>query len=249
VGRFPKRAHHSQPATSCPYSVFMGMTHICDGFENWLTRTTGHRTHGRVFKFNEVEFAKGAGLDEGAVPANPKIRDLNPEQFLCNMMWNGRQTPSALIYDIADDQRMAQFFANDKNAAIYVLRGGWVLDLLSRNFDDEARLLREAQRLFNNEQAFVAALAKADHKNVVWITLGDMISEFATTCKMMQDALTPGVDLRPRGLPGYRDLSGLRALIGLLERNDIDPSSLGVLPDALPGEENWRPATRVTAVS
>lgn len=248
IGRFPAAAHNRQPATSNSYSVFFGFTHVCDAFEEWVQQTTGRRTHGRLYKANEVQFANASELEDGAVPNNPKIRDINPEQFLCNIVWNSRPDQIALMYDFADGKRMAQFFANDPKSKIIGLKGSWIIDLYQRNLTDKHKMLQIARKLSQFEADFMSELAAAGHQDHHLVTLHNLIDDFDGVCSGIQAHISPNVDLRPQGVPQRRNLVGLKEFVDQLAINGIDISPLGELPKILPGELGWVEDNRIFAV-
>ncbi len=249
VGRFPAAAHTKQPETCAPYTVFFGFTHVCEAFEAWVQETTGRQTHGRIYKSNEVQFANSSQLEDGAVPNNPKIRDVNPEQFLCNIVWNSRPNEIALMYDFADGKRMAQFFANDPKSSIIAVKGSWVIELYQRNLVDKHKVLQIARKLSRFEADFIKELASAGHQNVLSISLHDLIDDFDDVCACIQSHVSPEIDLRPQGVPQRKNLSGLKAFVDQLAANGVDISQLGDVPSTLPGELGWVEDNRIFAVS
>lgn len=249
VGRFPATAFDRQPRTCRNYAALIGFGHVFEDFQPWLAKTTGMLAHGRLFKKNRVEFAHNADEMPGALMANPLIRDHNPEQFLCNLLWGASARHHSLMMELSDGERMTAFLCHDRNAQMVVLRGGWVLELLARGLDDLAILKRQAKRLAKAEQIFERELKKSGRADVHYVSLSDLVDQHDSALGGIQEFLTPHVELRPKQSLEFRDLSGLREFVGQLERLNIDISSLGSLPDAVPGEEFITPAIGARATA
>lgn len=236
VGRFPAAAHERQPASCRDYTTLLGFSHVFGDLQNWLQSLGSEVVHGRLFQKNAVAFGTVAPDVIGAIPANPKIRDVNPEQFLCNLLWNGRTHHQSMMLEHSDGERIGFFVANDANAIILVLRGSWVLDLLARPESDRRVLRRQARRLRAQEKRFVTELKRNGRDDVIWLELGDMLCNPSRAMATITKA-THGLALADgQALPGFRDLSGLRRLIDDLNRAGVKTDMLGNLPETLPGE-------------
>ena len=250
AGRFPSSHHERQTATCRDYSVFMGFGHVFEGFQTWLEATTGALAHGRLYKHNAVQFALGLEqLAAGSLPANPKIRDLQPEQFLSNLLWNQSDRHQSLMLELCDNPRISQFVAHDPNARLFVLRGSWVLDLYHRSHADPQILKRQAKRLCAEEAAFHRELAKTGRVDVTFLALADTVVECRQIMRQIQDTVRPGIDLRPKITMGLRHLDGLRQFVEELNAIGIETTSLGPIPACLPGEPEWRDAERIQATA
>ena len=237
VGRFPAAAHEHQPATVRPYGAFIGFAHIFDGFEPWLARTTGTIAHGRLYKKNAVQFANDQHEMPGGLAANPLIRDHNPEQFLCNLLWNQRDRHQSLMLEHSDAKRMCEFVANDHNAQIFMVRGGWILELFNRDITDPDMLKRQAARLAAAEAHLLAELEANQRTDVQAITFAELINDSFNQLTQLQTALRPEVELRPPAELWFRDFTGLPDFVTRLSALGIDVTPFGVLPHSLPSDE------------
>lgn len=240
VGRFPSTAHDPQPQTCRKYGVFVGFSHLFEGFEPWLRRTTGTVAHRRLFKRNAVQFADHAEQEKGGLTTNPLIRDYNPEQFLCNLLWNGRDSHQSMMLEISDENRIATFSAKDQNAQLYVLRGGWILDLMSQKSSDTTTLKRRALRLAEAEKTFLEELRDAGRDDVQFISLLDIVKNTKRELVNIQNSLRPEVDLRPEANLRFSDISELRSFVAKLAELGVPIDQLGPLPRYLPGEIDER---------
>ncbi len=236
VGRFPAAVYERQPSTARQYAAFVGFSHIYEGFEHWLGKTTGTLAHGRLFKKNAVQFAEHRVEMPGGIAANPGIRDHNPEQFLCNLLWNSSERHHSMMIEHSDSQRMSEFVINDPNAQLFVLQGGWVLELFARGIRDPKVLKRQAQRLMALETMFEREIVKSGRSEVHSISFADLMSDPDAHLSGIQHNLRPEVDLRPMANLRLRDFSGLRDFLGELNALGVDTSRFGPLPFALPHE-------------
>ena len=236
VGRFPAAAHNMQPATAGPYGAFVGFGHIFYGFEDWLGKTTGTLAHGRLFKKNAVNFANHKKEMPGAIPACPLIRDHNPEQFLCNLLWNSRDQHQSVMIELSDTLRMCEFLINDPNAQLHVLEGSWVLELFARNLKDTQLLKRQANRLQQAEAAFIGEVRKSGRNQLKFIRFSDFVIDPDSVLGDIQTTLSPTVDVRPEARLQYRDFSNLREFFTQLHELGIETDRFGDLPEHLPGE-------------
>ena len=232
AGRFPAAAHERQPTTVAPYGVLFGLSHVFDDLETWLARTSGLLAHGRLFKNNEIQFAPGFTAMGGAICDNPQIRDVNPEQFLCNVLWNHQARKHALLMDHADGLRIGQYFANDPNAQIFLLSGSWIIDLYQRNNPNFHQTVQQAQKLSLIEAKVDAEIAENGFDTVHRTTLLDICDAPQRYLDFIGHSLRPEIDLRPRADITLRNLSGLANFAARLAEAGVDTSSLGDIPAA-----------------
>ncbi len=230
IGRFPAAAYETQPSTVRDYGAFVGFGHLFDGFETWLSRTTGTLAHGRLFKKNAVQFAGHAQEMPGCIPANPAMRDHNPEQFLCNLLWSNADKRQSLMIEHSDSKRMGEFLAHDPNARLMVMRGGWVLELFQRNLTDDLILKRQAERLRAAEVHLDHEIAKAGREGVRYFDFADLLHNPNGVLTDIQNTLSPEVNLRPVDRILMRDFDGLVAFVARLNDLGINTQSLGDIP-------------------
>ena len=231
VGRFPAAACERQPATVRDYGAFVGFGHLFEEFEAWLSRTTGTLAHGRLYKKNAVQFADQALEMPGCIPANPAMRDHNPEQFLCNLLWSNAQKRQSLMIEHSDCKRMSEFVVHDPNARLMVLRGGWVLELFQRDLKDDRILKRQAERMSAAEVHFEAEIAKAGRDGIHAFSFAQVVEAPDMVLSRIQDVLSPEVNLRPRSQLQMRDFNGLAGFVARLNALGIDTSRFGALPE------------------
>lgn len=134
-GRFPCAAHSPQPATPGPYVVFDGFE---SAFPGWATALgalpgAGIVSHGRIFAPDRVELAGGAQVHGGNLPASAALRDLDPAQYLVNLLRRDSGRRIALQLAPGDDCGIRRFLAGDPNARVLRLSEAWLLDLFLRS--------------------------------------------------------------------------------------------------------------------
>ena len=236
AGRFPAAAYARQPATCRSYGVLIGLGHVFHDLQTWLAAGANAPVHGRLFKHNAVPFAKVGPQFLGGIPDNPKVRDVNPEQFLCNLIWNGRETHQSLMFEHSDGERIGQFLANDRNANIAMLKGGWLLELLTRKKPDHRLLRHQARKLSLQEKRLEHEFHKAGRQDIVFVSLHDLIVDPAKQLDRLTSVLGPVAVSSPAPVPQFRDLSGLRMLVSDFSKSGVNTDAIGHIPDYLPGE-------------
>lgn len=102
--------------------------------------------HGRLFAPGAVNFAGGAALADGALPADPTVRDLWPEQFVVNLARGAAMAGrgAGFCFSVEDRKAIGDFIAADPGVRIVWWRGGWALDLMEEDAPDAARAARLA---------------------------------------------------------------------------------------------------------
>jgi len=141
-----------------------------------------------------------------------------------------------MMMEHSDSERMSEFVINDPNAQLFVLRGGWVLELFARGIKDPKVLKRQSQRLAKVEEKFVRELVKSGREVVYSFSFAELMSDPEMRLSTIQETLRPEVDLRPMANLRLRDFSGLRDFVGGLEAMGLDLSRFGTLPHQLPHE-------------
>ncbi len=248
VGRFPAAAHELQPSTMGAYGAFIGLAHIFEDFETWLGQTTGTMAHGRLFKKNVVQFENQRKEMPGGLTANPRIRDHNPEQFLCNLLWASADRHHSMMIEYSDSTRMCEFLVNDPNTQLFVLKGAWILELFARGRQDDLVLKRQAARLVLAEQHLLDEIARIGRTDISWLTFGELIQNTQSQLTRIQTTLRPEVDLRPDMGVEMRDFSELAAFVRRLEIIGIDTSTLGPIEVPTDGAAPLRPAIDEVAI-
>lgn len=223
--RFPRKDAENGK-TAQRYAVVYGLSDLFPDLPAWLAAHTGRDIHGHLMAENEVEFAGGAGIGPGALPASPGLRDLDPQNFVASLIRSSRGTP-AFMLSPRDRSQLNWFFATDPNASLFVVTGAWVAPLLQSDmpFDDVRRIAAKMQR---------AEIAFMDILDSVWVkarvqrwTLTEAIADPARPLGQLCQTLRPeGGDAAP-GLPPLRDLSGVTRLLHRLRNAGLQPRRMG----------------------
>ncbi|MFW8633834.1 beta-1,6-N-acetylglucosaminyltransferase [Cribrihabitans pelagius] len=227
--RFPRpgREHGITPG---PYAVFQGFAELFEDFERWLAGATGARVHGHLFAPEGADFAGGGGRIEGALGADPVVRDYDCERFLTNFLWNTRGARQSFQYGPRDSQGANWLMARDPNARIAVISGAWALPLL-RSALPFAELRREAARLQQAEAAQLEILRA--HWVQAQVRIWSLADFLEAPAEHLQTAVT-GAGLIPgRALPEPPDLApldGAGAFLQRLKNEGMHPYLLGDFP-------------------
>lgn len=235
AGRFPAAKHERRPSTARDYAAFIGFGPVFNHFETWAQKTTGVVSHGRLFQKDRVMLSGGAEVAPGNISANPLIRDVNPEQYLCNLLWANRGRQQGLMMEVRDGTRMLSFLAHDTNARLFFVPGAWMLELFHMGITDDGRLRDQALRLAAMERAFQAELKRAKRSDACrFVQLDRLLGDPAKLLTAIQEDVSPGLDVRPSDMPPMRDLTGLPAFLMRLSALGIDTESVD-LTEAKPG--------------
>lgn len=212
--RFP---HADSPAakTAAPYAVFTGFEHVFQGFDLWLGQISGARVHGHLYAPERVQFHRGAKVWHGALSDSAAIRDYNPRMFLTNLLWATRPERQVFSYGPGDamTRDLSYFMATDKNAAIVVLRGAWMLGLW-RSAGSLPEKLARAGELHKQEAAWLEAVtskwAAARVRN--W-GLAEVVRAPGPVLEAIATDLDGKAALAAHGVPHLRDFEGFGAFV------------------------------------
>ncbi|SDE66927.1 beta-1,6-N-acetylglucosaminyltransferase [Limimaricola pyoseonensis] len=230
-GRLP-RPGWEYGASPGPWTVLQGFDELWEGWEAWFTRATGAELHGRLFAPGRVEFAGGAALWRGALPASPAWRDHDPERFQGNLLWNGRGRVQAFCAAPGDLAPVMQRLAADPEARVGVISGAWALRL-ARSGRPAVALRAEAARLQRAEAELLAALRapQARARARIW-TLSEALAAPMAPLFAMAAETAPGARPGLAAAPRLARPEGLGRLLAALRDLGTPPYLAGDL-DAL----------------
>ncbi|MEL6232934.1 MAG: beta-1,6-N-acetylglucosaminyltransferase [Pseudomonadota bacterium] len=189
-GRFPCHWHSAQHQTPGPYWVFEGFDALAPGWHRSVharfdaaQRGQGGPkviSHGRLFAPHRVELAGDRRVWTGNIPANPQLRDRDPDQYLIALLRQARMGVSGFQIDVEDDVRLRRFVLQDPNARILRIADHWLLRLSRTARGDMHRLAQLAQGLAPGDPAELAparAPAPAPKAQIVEIALADAVAD------------------------------------------------------------------------
>ncbi len=176
-GRAPSQWYEEYAPTAKPYHVFTGFNAVFPDFNDWQETHKGVRPHGRLFAKSRVHFTQGGAIGAGGMSNSATIRDLAPESFLCNLVWNTRDEGLKFHYEICDLPKIGKFLLTDPHANLHFIRHGWMLDLLNQNIENVDYLRTKATDMINRERIVIDALkqSKTNCTYNIW-TLGEVLS-------------------------------------------------------------------------
>ncbi|MHA6346265.1 DUF5927 domain-containing protein [Roseivivax sp. CAU 1761] len=241
--RFPN-PNWENGVTAARYSVFQGFAELFEGFEDWLSRSTGAVVHGHLYGPDGAAFADGQTLAPGALPATAAARDANPMAFLTNLVWNTRGQRQCFQYGPPDTPAMAGHLARDPNAQVSVISGAWAVPLF-RSGRDFATLRREAAALQKAEakmlDAYRAPGAKARIR--IW-SLAEFLEAPIEILQVLLDEVGHRSDRRLTEAPRMQSLDGFGQFLQNLKNEGMHPYLMGDFPvEAAPrgGRASGRP--------
>ncbi len=153
--RFPQAREEDGVDTARPYDVFCGFENIVTNFPAWLNSTLEAQIHGRLFGPTKVEFSGGKSVSVGCQLDDKVIRDVDPRQFLRNLLWSQRDRRQAFLFAATDSSTLVEYLISDQNCNLYVLVGGWafIQDAVENPgsiHKKQALLARQAERRLIN---------------------------------------------------------------------------------------------------
>ncbi|EPX77599.1 DUF5927 domain-containing protein [Litoreibacter arenae] len=228
-GRFPNEGWENGK-TSGRYSVFEGFTDLFADFEAWIARRTGNRVHGNLFAKDRVYFAGGDSVYNGAISDSAVLRDYNPGAFLTNLIWNTRGEHQCFQFGPADDQKITEFMATDRNAHISVISGAWAIPLFhsNQNFADLRKVAAQLQRI---EAAHLDLLRMGKTKARVRIwSLAEFIENPMENLQTILDEIGGIGQRRLTEVPMMADLSGFGQFLQNLKNQGMSPHLMGDFP-------------------
>ena len=176
-GRAPSQWYEEYAPTANIYHAFTGFNAVYPHFNDWQETNNKVRPHGRLFAKSGVRFVNDGLIGAGGMSDSAAIRDLAPENFLCNLVWNTREEGLKFHYEICDHPKIGKFLLTDPNANLHFIRHGWMLELLNQNIENEEYLRARATDMINRERVLIDALKQP--KTIctynVW-TLGEVLS-------------------------------------------------------------------------
>ena len=222
-GRAPSQWFKKQSPTAARYDVFTGFSAVFPEFDNWVDTKSACRPHGRLFARKHVDFANNADTGPGGISNNPKVRDFAPESFLCNLVWNSRETGLKFHYELDDSPTIDAFILADPNATRHHITQSWLMLLMAQNISNPDHLRNTANGLLARERAVLDALndAGTNCSSNVW-TLGEVLSEPLQTLQTILGAKEPGWFSGPMILPDIADATRLSEFARDLKNIGID---------------------------
>lgn len=227
--RFPNEDWENGKSAS-PYSVFEGFSELFENFEAWLGKMTGTRVHGHLFSLDQIEFAGGEAVYNGAMSNSAAIRDYNPKSFLANLLWNTRGERQCFQFGPADSQEINHQLASDPNATIAVISGAWAVPLFKSNlnFSD---IRQQAARLQRLEQEHLSILRSPWTKARcrIW-NLAEFVENPMEPLQTIVDEISPRALRRLTEAPRMTDLKGFGQFLQNLRNQGMQPMLMGDFP-------------------
>ncbi|SFR00197.1 beta-1,6-N-acetylglucosaminyltransferase [Poseidonocella sedimentorum] len=231
--------------TPGPYAVFSGFDDVFPEFQDWAARSAGQHAHGHLFAPNRAEFAGGGRVYDGALSDNARLRDYNPKAFLTNVLWNAQERPHSFLHGPEDKQDIADFFAQDARAHVFVITGAWAISLCATG-QTAQELRTQAAWLQKTEARFLDRLHNRDTQAQIHIwTLAEFLARPMDRLQgVLEDIATPQLR-RLTEVPRLADLSRLPQFLQDLKNMGMHPYLTGDFAEGM--AEVVTDAERITA--
>lgn len=226
TGRFP-HGDFDGPQTAAPYAVFYGFDAIYRGFANWVEENLKAQVHGHVFAPERVEFADGAEIVDGGLSDSARLRDYDPETFLANLIWSGRDSYQSFLFAARDRHKITPFLARDPNARISIISGAWAMPLMMSGQPVHV-IRRKAARLQKKETDLITMLQERRTRASVQVwSLADALEAPGEPLRAVLEAHSvPGATALAQ-MPSLQDLQGLTGFLCELRNTGMDPKTAG----------------------
>ncbi|RLJ52124.1 core-2/I-Branching enzyme [Litoreibacter meonggei] len=228
-GRFPNEGWENGK-TSGRYSVFEGFTDLFEDFEAWIARRTGNRVHGHLFAEDQVHFAGGDAVYNGALSDSAQLREYSPQAFMTNLIWNTRGEHQCFQFGPADDQKVSEFLATDRNAQISIISGAWAIPLFhsNQNFSDLRKVAAHLQRI-ETAHLDLLRMGKTKARVRIW-SLAEFIENPMENLQAILDEIGGIGQRRLSEVPVMADLSGFGQFLQNLKNQGMSPHLMGDFP-------------------
>jgi hypothetical protein len=215
--------------TAAPYSIHEGFSDLFEDWEEWLGATPGVRVHGHIFDPERAEFADGQTEFAGALSDIATLRDYNPVAFLTNLVWSTRGEQQCFAFGPSDTQVVADFFASDPNARVFVVSGAWLIPLLRSGLQGGA-LRKRAAELQAIEVAHIGMLRspRTNARVRIW-TLAEFLDAPGEILRIVQEEVAGPNGNTLMSLPRMVDLAGLLEFVQTLRNDGMLPHIVGDL--------------------
>lgn len=230
AGRYPNEGFENG-VTAAPYAVCHGFGEVFEGFQDWLERETGTRSHGNLFARERVQFANDQQFWHGGLSDNAVLRDYDPESFLRNLIWNTKGEHQSFQLSAHDNLKIGKFLATDRNASVFVITGAWILPLLRTGAS--ADVIRPKAALLQAAEARLVNRLKERRCQAhvrIW-SLADVIER---PIESLQQILTDlsGPEMRSQAEPlEFASMDGLAGLLQALRNSGMNPYLAGDVSD------------------
>lgn len=216
--------------TCAPYSVLHGFADMFTGLEAWLEKAGGGRVHGRLFAPDRAHFAGQETVYNGALSDSAELRDYDPESFLTNLIWNTRGEHQCFQFNPADNQKITDFWINDRNAKLSMISGAWSIPLFHSN-QPFAEIRATAARLQANEATYLAKLKNPNTKAQVRIwSIAEFIEAPMEPLQSVLSELSPRGGHRLTEAPNMVDLTGFGQFLQRLKNAGMNPHLMEDFP-------------------
>ncbi|MEO1611678.1 MAG: beta-1,6-N-acetylglucosaminyltransferase [Pseudomonadota bacterium] len=176
--RLTKLRGKAQRVSAYPYTVIGGVgDETADAVSTELTRRGDITCHPRLFAPGEVRLHGGADIAAGCLPANHRVRDFWPDQFVINLARGEAGRAVAFCLPPEDRFAIGHFIAGDPGARVLWFRGAWALDLYRRAGELDGHDLAEQARERAAAERGLLALFRKSGVDLTLRSAADLIDD------------------------------------------------------------------------
>ena len=192
AGRHPVRSGAGRFQTARAYTVFDGFDQLMPDLQGALNADQRLSAHSFLFHPDGAKFRDGQATFVGNIASVASIRDLDPVQFLINLIWADRRRYQVFSHDFEDLTGISRFILDDPNAHIVRFEDSRLLAALAAGGQDDAAT-RAASRRDAEVQAAVGRIEiKADFLS---LGLADVLTDRMAFQRDIEHHLPPYADL------------------------------------------------------
>ncbi|MEL7463556.1 MAG: beta-1,6-N-acetylglucosaminyltransferase [Pseudomonadota bacterium] len=176
--RLTKLRGKAQRVSAWPYTVIGGVgDETSDAISTELTRRGDVTCHPRLFAPGEVRLHGGETSAEGCLPANPRVRDFWPDQFVINLARGEAGRAVAFCLPPEDRYAIGHFIAGDPGARVLWFKGAWALDLYRKAGELDGHDLAERAREAAAAERGLLALFRKSGVDLTLRSAADLIDD------------------------------------------------------------------------
>lgn len=202
AGKVSNQWHEHQPATSAPYSVFTNVKAIFPEFDDWFASRTQFKPLSDIFAPDRAYFDDNSQVWRGGISCSASIRDADIPAFLTNIRWQTRNEGMAFHYSNLSSEQSMQFITQDPNAHVFMIKSGWLLDLVNRQDMPSDELSALATKITTWERKYLSMLSNGKHRcKATVLELSDVLHDPALLLSNILAAAHCAKDNMPLALP------------------------------------------------
>jgi hypothetical protein len=210
------------------FGVFIGFGYLFQDFVEWAREAKGLNVFQNIFKPRQFTFYKKIALAKGNLPADAKLRNMNPKCYLSNFLKSQKSDKcTAIMYDISDNQKIIPDITRDEYAHFVVVQEAWLISIANSEMKLKGKIM-QAKVLQARERKVLKALKEDKHASCTIFSLGEALNTPGLVLQAALQILDPEIGAQPTAIPQLVDISKLDRLVRKLSKSDV---SVNYKPD------------------